>query len=709
MYSRSSSQKNMESLVAPDELIPGILDLHAIDTELLSEVFCSSCEVNYGHGMESSHWLPSLIQTSLDIASAPGLFEPTSPFTPVVERGFENDSEGFVSASKQQSNRLRLYSEASPLKAVALERERTIKDNGVAKIKVVMFEIGGCSDYFFSGSSMEIDDIWSEVDLTAYVEKHEFVFDAVLDDHVTNDDVYCVTVEPIVPAIFQRSGKTYTMQPLPLKASQDILGIMQQGYRNQGFQLWVSFFEIYGGKLFDLLNDRRKLFMREDGKQQVCIVGLQEYLASDVETVKEYIERGNATRSTGCTGANEESSRSHAILQLAIKKSPDGNDSKPSRLVGKLSFIDLAGSERGADTTDNDRQTRMEGAEINKSLLALKECIRALDSDQGHIPFRGSKLTEVLRDSFVGDSRTVMISCISPNSGSCEHTLNTLRYADRVKSLSKTNNSRKEPACTPQTLRESSPSPLTLPLSFAMPGSSQPFHENNISDLPSDRNRYGEQSGWNKQLEGEIRTPFSMDQGLLSARDDGGLACSRVYESITCQESQEQEKLVAISSGRKLKSERYRILNPTKEILKTDTTAGVADKRPKDLSTTLYTNLMLKEMDSEVNLSDPNEDFNAILKTVRHSSARALFPKLQEEEELVTAHRKQVEETIDIVREEMKLLSEADQPGNGIDRYMSRLNQILSHKAAGIASLQARLAQFERLLSEQKESPIRQI
>ena len=79
---------------------------------------------------------------------------------------------------------------------------------------------------------------------------------------------------------------------------------------------------------------------------------------------------------------------------------------------------------------------RIEGAEINKSLLALKECIRALDNDQGHIPFRGSKLTEVLRDSFVGNSRTVMISCISPNSGSCEHTLNTLRYADRYRESS---------------------------------------------------------------------------------------------------------------------------------------------------------------------------------------------------------------------------------------------------------------------------------
>lgn len=74
--------------------------------------------------------------------------------------------------------------------------------------------------------------------------------------------------------------------------------------------------------------------------------------------IKELIEIGSATRSTGTTGANEESSRSHAILQLVIKRSVDSAESKPPRLVGKLSFIDLAGSERGADTTDNDKQTR---------------------------------------------------------------------------------------------------------------------------------------------------------------------------------------------------------------------------------------------------------------------------------------------------------------------------------------------------------------
>ena len=79
-------------------------------------------------------------------------------------------------------------------------------------------------------------------------------------------------------------------------------------------------------------------------------------------------------------------------------------------------------------------QTRLEGAEINTSLLALKEVIRSLERKHGHTPFRGSKLTQVLKDSFVGDkSRTCMIACVSPSHSNCEHTLNTLRYADRVK------------------------------------------------------------------------------------------------------------------------------------------------------------------------------------------------------------------------------------------------------------------------------------
>ncbi|KAB2061446.1 hypothetical protein ES319_A10G085600v1 [Gossypium barbadense] len=483
-------------------------------------------------------------------------------------------------------------------------------------------------------NSLVVHETKLKVDLTEYMEKHEFVFDAVLNEEVSNDEVYRETVEPIVPIIFQRtkatcfaygqtgSGKTYTMKPLPLKASRDILRLMHHTYRNQGFHLFVSFFEIYGGKLYDLLSDRKKLCMREDGKQQVCIVGLQEFRVSDVETIKELIEKGNATRSTGTTGANEESSRSHAILQLAIKRSVDGKESKPPRVVGKLSFIDLAGSERGADTTDTDKQTRMEGAEINKSLLALKECIRALDNDQGHIPFRGSKLTEVLRDSFMGNSRTVMISCISPSSGSCEHTLNTLRYADRVKSLSKGGNSKKDDLSSTMNLKEST----AQPLSSVLPTAST--FEDDINNTWPDQNE----------------------------RDDFNVP----------EDSFEQEILMWKKNG---KLDQYGF------------STAVENKLRKPNGQTKWK----EPIRSDIKHSKSDDDLNALL---------------QEEEDLVNAHRKQVEETMNIVKEEMNLLVEADQPGNQLDDYISRLTTILSQKAAGITQLQTRLANFQRRLKE---------
>lgn len=192
----------------------------------------------------------------------------------------------------------------------------------------------------------------------------------------------------------------------------------------------VGFYEIYQGQLYDLLNLKEKLTARDDGNNNVVIAGLREHPISDVDQLMSIFEYGNQGRTTGQTGANETSSRSHAVLQVLLKTKDN-----PAKVFGKLSFIDLAGSERGADRGDADTKTRLEGAEINKSLLALKECIRALDQDQKHTPFRGSKLTQVLRDSFIGNSRTCMIATISPNNSNSEHTLNTLRYADRVKQL----------------------------------------------------------------------------------------------------------------------------------------------------------------------------------------------------------------------------------------------------------------------------------
>ena len=225
------------------------------------------------------------------------------------------------------------------------------------------------------------------------------------------------------------SGKTYTMlnakNGLYVLAARDIFGLLRQP-DNKHLNAWVSFYEIYQGQLYDLLNNRKKLFAREDGKQQVQIAGLQEYHVESTEELLKIFETGSGSRTTGSTGANDESSRSHAILQIVLK--PKKNK---KTVVGKFSFIDLAGSERGADRGDANQRTRMEGSEINKSLLALKECIRALDQDSKHTPFRQSKLTQVLKDSFIGNSRTCMVATMSPNQSNSEHSLNTLRYADR--------------------------------------------------------------------------------------------------------------------------------------------------------------------------------------------------------------------------------------------------------------------------------------
>lgn len=201
-------------------------------------------------------------------------------------------------------------------------------------------------------------------------------------------------------------------------AAQDVFRIQQDpAYANMS--IGVSLFEIYGGKLLDLLNARNPVRCLEDSRGKVQFPGLSEHAVSSAEELMSVIDAGALNRSTGTTSANADSSRSHAVLHLSLRKDVGRTKNKE---IGRLTFIDLAGSERGADTSMASKTTRMEGAEINTSLLALKEVIRALatGSSLTRIPFRGSKLTQVLKESFVGkNSRTVMVSCVAPNMKNC--------------------------------------------------------------------------------------------------------------------------------------------------------------------------------------------------------------------------------------------------------------------------------------------------
>ena len=178
-----------------------------------------------------------------------------------------------------------------------------------------------------------------------------------------------------------------------------------------------------------MLANKAKVQILEDKNNNVVIQGLFEQEVTSDRNLLETIEFAFDQRTSHSTTANDTSSRSHAICQILIKTADD-------KLLGKFIVVDLAGSERAQDTQSNNRQRRLEGAEINKSLLALKECIRAMDGSSGHIPFRASKLTLSIRDSFISkdfNNRVVMVACLCPGTSSSDHSVNTLRYADRLK------------------------------------------------------------------------------------------------------------------------------------------------------------------------------------------------------------------------------------------------------------------------------------
>ena len=345
------------------------------------------------------------------------------------------------------------------------------------------------------------------VDLRREVEQHRFEFDGAFSAGQASARVYAACVSPVVHAAMAAyaagaragrrgparsggtvfaygqtgSGKTYTMQRMLKGAVEETFAILGAGAGAGGeaaaAAVEVSCYEIYAGKVFDLLgaacaaggnaggaahahaNRSRSLQVREDARGNVVVVGLSRHACRDAASVMALARRAEAMRATGSTAANDLSSRSHYVFQMDVAAAAGRGG------ACKLRLVDLAGSERGADTNCSDRRTRQEGAEINKSLLALKECIRALhgegaaggggchapaaagagaDGGDNHVPFRGCRLTHLLRDAFVGGgdgaavtNKLAVLACIAPGSDSVEHSLNTLRYAAHIKEFAR--------------------------------------------------------------------------------------------------------------------------------------------------------------------------------------------------------------------------------------------------------------------------------
>ncbi|CAF3748329.1 unnamed protein product [Adineta steineri] len=283
----------------------------------------------------------------------------------------------------------------------------------------------------------------ANVDCTSSLKKTEFQFDQVFGSDASNKQVFESTVLPFIVSNHRHnltyicfgqtgSGKSHTIfgsrstDGLLIHCTQLLLKEI-----NLQNKLICSFYEIYNNQVYDLSNTGKRLYVREDGEHRVNIVGITEIVLRNLDTLRSVISDGLSRRHHGKSAFNSNSSRSHAIFQIILKNT--SNQADNFRLI----FIDLAGSERATDAQNNQRETRREGAQINSSLLALKECIRSMDMTQSHAPFRQSKLTHILRDSLVGSkTRTCLMANVSPPDDCCQCSLNTLQYASRIRDIS---------------------------------------------------------------------------------------------------------------------------------------------------------------------------------------------------------------------------------------------------------------------------------
>ncbi|KAL0333495.1 UNVERIFIED_CONTAM: Kinesin-like protein KIN-5C [Sesamum angustifolium] len=301
-----------------------------------------------------------------------------------------------------------------------------------------------------------------------------FTFDKVFGPNAQQKDLYEQAVVPIVNEVLEGfnctifaygqtgTGKTYTMEgeckrsksgpagELPSEAGVIPRAVKQifdtlEG-QNAEYSVKVTFLELYNEEITDLLapeelskvaledKQKKQLPLMEDGKGGVLVRGLEEEIVTSASEIFTLLERGSAKRRTAETLLNKQSSRSHSLFSITIhikEATPEGEE-----LIkcGKLNLVDLAGSENISRSGAREGRAR-EAGEINKSLLTLGRVINALVEHLGHIPYRDSKLTRLLRDSLGGRTKTCIIATVSPAVHCLEETLSTLDYAHRAKNI----------------------------------------------------------------------------------------------------------------------------------------------------------------------------------------------------------------------------------------------------------------------------------
>ncbi|XP_068451950.1 kinesin-like protein KIF17 isoform X2 [Clinocottus analis] len=285
----------------------------------------------------------------------------------------------------------------------------------------------------------------------------QFTFDGTYFIQQTTEQMYNEIAYPLVEGVTEGyngtifaygqtgSGKSFTMQGVTEPAAQR--GVIPRAFEHvfesiqcaedTKFLVRASYLEIYNEEIRDLLGSdtKQRLELKEHPERGVYARDLSLHTVHSVAECESVIERGWRNRAVGYTLMNKDSSRSHSIFTIHLEICNTDADGQDRLRAGKLNLVDLAGSERQSKTGATGERLR-EATKINLSLSALGNVISALvDGRSKHVPYRDSKLTRLLQDSLGGNTRTLMVACLSPADSNYEESLSTLRYANRAKSI----------------------------------------------------------------------------------------------------------------------------------------------------------------------------------------------------------------------------------------------------------------------------------
>ncbi|KAL0237132.1 hypothetical protein PCE1_000529 [Barthelona sp. PCE] len=281
------------------------------------------------------------------------------------------------------------------------------------------------------------------------MENRKFRADFVFGENSSNSEIYHTMGSGIVDGLIggqsttiftfgaTGSGKTYTIVDLQERLAGALFEAIAESPSSiiRNCRVIASYYEVDGDHLYDLLNNKNEVFANEDANGKMVMRGITYYECENVEDVIEALDIGSSFRRVSATNRNADSSRTHAIFEL--KMVTEDHQSR-TQIYSYLNCCDLAGSERAADSLYHDQEQTRDAAKINKSLMSLKDCLRAVGESKPRIPVRGSKLTMMLSPCFLDNRhRSVVICCVGPSTLDCKHSISTLRFLSGVKNIAK--------------------------------------------------------------------------------------------------------------------------------------------------------------------------------------------------------------------------------------------------------------------------------